>query len=61
MCSGWIVTGSRCFGGQAFGVNASRVDIAGKGEGGGDVFLCLEDVFGEDAVEGWEEGFVAAE
>ena len=35
--------------------------MAGTGDGGGDVFSCLEDVFGEDAVEGWEEGFVAAE
>ena len=52
---------SRCFGGRAFGYNASRVDSACTGEGGGDVFSCLEDVFVEDAVEGWEEVFVATE
>ena len=61
MGGGWRSTGSWWFGSRAFGTKSTRVDLAGTGDGGGYVFSCPEDVFREDAVEGWEEVFVAGE
>lgn len=37
------------------------MDCAGTGESGGDELSKAKDIFGENALEDWEEGFVAGE
>lgn len=56
---GRMTAGGWCFGFGAFGCCACRVDDAGSGESGGDAFSDTKDIFGENAMEKGEKGFVA--